>query len=129
MKLIVAGSRDGWTEDMIHYLLDESIEASKVTEIVSGGARGVDKYGETWAYENNVEVKLFPANWKEYGKSAGYRRNTDMARYADALIAFWDGQSKGTEHMINIMSDLQKPTMVIQLGQEDMNEEDEDEDE
>ena len=68
---------------------------------MSGTARGVDRFGEQWAIENNVAIKPFPADWDTYGKRAGYLRNTQMAEYADALIAVWDGESRGTKHMID----------------------------
>jgi hypothetical protein len=72
----------------------------QIDEIVSGGARGVDALGERYARENNIDLAIFPANWKEFGKSAGYRRNQQMADYADALIALHLNNSKGTSHMI-----------------------------
>jgi hypothetical protein len=113
MKMIVAGCREGIPKAVVHQILDEEVDQSVVEEIVSGGARGVDTFGEQWAYFNNIEVTRYPADWKKYGKKAGFVRNAEMARYADALIAFWDGKSKGTEHMIKVMNDLKKPTMVI----------------
>ena len=69
--------------------------------IVSGAANGADKLGERYAKENNYQLTRFPAQWKKYGRSAGYRRNEVMAVNADALVAFWDGQSRGTKHMID----------------------------
>lgn len=100
MKVIVAGSRSV-TNDLV---VDAAIEDSgfKITELVSGTARGVDRLGEDWAKSRCIAIKRFPADWNRYGKSAGYRRNVEMAEYADALIAIWDGKSKGTQHMINI---------------------------
>lgn len=74
----------------------------KEIEVVSGKAKGADTLGEMYAKHYNQKIKEFPANWGEYGKSAGYRRNTEMAKYADACIVFWDGKSKGTKHMIDI---------------------------
>ncbi len=56
--------------------------------------------GERFARAEGLTLKLFPADWDLHGKSAGYRRNEQMAEYADALIAFWDGESKGTGSMI-----------------------------
>lgn len=100
MKTIIGGSRDGISyEDVL-----KAIESCPwtPTEVVSGKARGVDTMGEQWANENNIPIKEFPANWKKYSKRAGYLRNEQMADYADALIAVWDGSSKGTRHMINI---------------------------
>lgn len=71
-------------------------------EIVSGKARGADTLGEIFAKKNHIPVAEFPANWDKHGKSAGYKRNTQMAQNADVLLAFWDGESVGTKHMIDI---------------------------
>ena len=100
MKVIIAGSR---TIQNYNLVLN-AIKASgfKITEVVSGGAGGVDSMGETWAYAHNVPIKQFPTDWNKYGKSAGYRRNEQMAEYADALILVWDGQSKGSAHMLKL---------------------------
>ena len=70
-------------------------------EIVCGKARGADSLGEQYAKERGIPVRYFPADWRTLGQSAGYQRNTQMAQYADALVAFWDGRSKGTKHMID----------------------------
>lgn len=98
MKTVIAGSR-GITSRKV---VDEAIQASgfTISEVVSGGARGVDRLGEDWAEENKVPVKRFLAKWAEYGKAAGPIRNRHMADYAEALIAIWDGESKGTLNMI-----------------------------
>lgn len=110
MKVIVAGSRNITDYSVIK----RAIEASeyKITQIVSGGARGVDSLGELYAIENDIEVAIFKADWNRYGKSAGYKRNDQMAEYADALIAVWDGVSKGTKHMIDIMRRVNKHNFV-----------------
>lgn len=77
-------------------------------EIISGTAKGADKLGEQFASDWGIKVKRFPADWNVYGKSAGYIRNEQMAKYAmsdnsyGVLIAFWDGESKGTKHMIDL---------------------------
>lgn len=72
--------------------------------MIEGGARGADAYGKIWAKNNKVPCTSMPAEWDKYGKSAGYRRNQDMANVAEALIAIriGGGASKGTTHMINI---------------------------
>ena len=101
MRTIIAGSR-GITSLP---LITEIIESSNIpiTEVICGGARGVDSLGRKWAGNGNrIPVKLFTPKWDEFGKSAGYRRNLEMADNADALIAIWDGESRGTNHMINI---------------------------
>jgi hypothetical protein len=100
MKTIIAGGRDFTRQDEFHSGMTEARKLIEITEVVSGGASGADKMGEAYAAENNIPVKVFPADWTKYGKSAGPRRNMEMALYADALIAFWDGQSRGTKHMI-----------------------------
>lgn len=100
MKTIIAGSRDGVTERELNIALTLPDRDWSITEVVSGTARGVDKWGEQWASEWSIPVKRMPANWDEHGRSAGYIRNAEMAAYADALIAVWDGESKGTRHMI-----------------------------
>ena len=69
---------------------------------MSGHARGADKLGEAYAQSKGYDVKIMPADWETYGKSAGYKRNEAMAGVSDALVAFWDGKSRGTMHMINL---------------------------
>ena len=63
-------------------------------------ARGADRLGERYAKERGYKVIYFPADWDIDGRSAGFKRNVKMAEYADALVAFWDGKSSGTKHMI-----------------------------
>jgi len=103
MKTIVAGGRSFKDAVLLDKILwDWAGFTSTRMEVVSGTANGADKCGEQWATTNGIGIKRFPAQWDEYGKSAGYRRNVEMADYAEALIAFWDGKSKGTKHMIDI---------------------------
>lgn len=111
MKTIIAGSR-GITDLR---LLEKAIEASgiDVSQVVCGGARGVDDLGRKWAGNGHrIPVKMFPAQWDRYGKSAGHIRNTQMAHYAEALIALWDGKSKGTKHMIKEAKNLKLQVFV-----------------
>ena len=107
MKVIIAGSREGFVARNVFEAIEES--GFTITEVVSGTARGVDKDGEYWAKLNSIPIKQFPADWENLGKSAGFLRNKQMAEYANALIAVWDGKSKGTENMISIMKKLNKP--------------------
>lgn len=99
-KLIIAGSRDFDN----YKLLKQTIlpYLNNIEEIISGTARGADSLGEQFAKEFNIPVRQFPANWNTYGKKAGYLRNVQMAKNATACIVFWDGKSRGTQHMINI---------------------------
>lgn len=103
-KLIVAGGRTFNDYELLKTKLDYLLKNKKLheIEIVSGGANGADKLGERYANEKGCMLKIFNANWDAYGKSAGYRRNAEMADYADACVVFWDGKSKGTKHMIDL---------------------------
>lgn len=100
MKVIIAGSRNIQNKDYVLSKLNEELEPEKVEEVVSGGADGVDTIGEIWAENNGVPVERFDPEWEKYGKSAGHIRNNEMAKYADKLVAFWDGDSRGTKSMI-----------------------------
>ncbi|RXP46200.1 DUF2493 domain-containing protein [Lutibacter sp. HS1-25] len=72
-------------------------------EIVSGAYyKGADKLGEQYAAEKGFHIKQFSADWKRYKRAAGSKRNQQMANYAEALIAFWDGKSRGTKNMIEV---------------------------
>jgi hypothetical protein len=102
MKVIIAGSRNFDDYLMLKLTLDCMAEIYDDIEIISGGARGADKLGEQWAKENSRKIHTFIPDWDGLGKSAGYRRNEDMAKFGDAAVCFWDGVSRGTEHMINL---------------------------
>ena len=112
MKIIVAGGRDFGNYQLLCTKLDFLF--SKITPVViCGEARGADLLGKKYAQEHNIQVLSFPANWDKYGKSAGFRRNEEMAKEADALVAFWDGKSKGTGHMIQTMLKLGKRVKIV----------------
>jgi hypothetical protein len=104
MKVIIAGSR-GINMGMSQIDDIVSLSGFDVGEVVSGGARGIDLCGETWATFKGLPIKRFPAIWRDRDGSrnmnAGRLRNSEMARYADALIAIWDCHSTGTAHMID----------------------------
>lgn len=100
MKTIIAGSRGISDIKYIRQAVEES--GFQITKVVSGRARGVDRLGERYADEIGAPKKYFPAAWTTYGKKAGHLRNVEMADYADALIAIWDGESSGTEDMIQL---------------------------
>ena len=129
LRIIIAGSRDF---DNYKVLEDES---SKIIEkelnddiqsirIISGTARGADQLGERFAKKYNYSISCFHAEWGLYGKSAGYRRNAEMAKFAVSnnnfgiLIAFWDSQSKGTKHMIDLANRYGLKVYVIKFNKE-----------
>jgi hypothetical protein len=123
MKLIIAGSRtldiDASCAVSLHNLTD-------ITEVVCGMAKGVDLAGKYFA-ENDwkedyplvshdrLTVKEFPADWDKHGKSAGHIRNAEMAKYADALLLIWDGESRGSANMKQNMLKLGKPVYEVIL--------------
>lgn len=101
-KVIIAGTRTLNNYELVKKYTDFKLSNIKEEiEIVSGGANGADALGEKYAKEKGYKIKIFNADWNTYGKSAGPRRNKQMAEYADALIAFWDGKSRGTKNMID----------------------------
>lgn len=120
MKIVIAGSRNFNNYDFLENKINELIKNKQIdiTEIVSGKAKGADFLGEKYASLNNISIKEFPANWNLYGKKAGFLRNQEMGNYADVLIAFWDGNSKGTKHMIDYMKSLKKQVFVFNFKEQ-----------
>lgn len=119
IKIIIAGSRTYSDYTTLSNIVDHIFKIHLYRkgykpnniEIVCGKANGADTLGERYAKENGLAIYYFPADWDKYGKSAGYIRNKQMAEYASyrkgygALIAFWDGKSRGTKLMIDIAKD------------------------
>ena len=104
-KVIIAGGRYFNDYALLCEKCDSILSQKRQSHsvvIVSGTARGADTLGERYAQERGYAVERFPADWEHAGKAAGFIRNAQMASVADALIAFWDGQSKGTANMIGI---------------------------
>lgn len=115
MKIIIAGSRSFNDYQKLCQICDRELYGKLSVEIVSGTANGADKLGEKYARVKGYSVKRFPADWITYGKSAGYKRNAQMAEYADALIAFWEGKSRGTKHMIDLAKRAKLSIRIIQF--------------
>ncbi len=84
-----------------------------IAEVVSGGAKGVDALAEQYAKDRNIPFKLFPADWKAEPRRAGFIRNAEMAEYVDAGVVIWDGESNGTKHYQDCMSQLNKSMYVV----------------
>jgi hypothetical protein len=114
LKVIIAGCRTFSDYKLLKQKCDVILsKQSHHVEIVSGTANGADKLGEQYAREKGYPIKQFPADWDKWGKRAGYIRNEEMARYASGLIAFWDGESKGTKHMIDLANRYGLRVVVI----------------
>lgn len=104
MKVIIAGGRDFTKMGFLECKLDSFLHTTGGHEditIVSGAAKGADTLAIQAAESRGLAVMKVIPNWAGYGKSAGYIRNAQMADIADALIAFWNGESRGTKHMID----------------------------
>jgi len=115
-KLIVAGGRDYTDYEHLSRVLFAMADvefADKEVSIVSGMAKGADRLAVRFAKDNYVDLYEFPADWHQYGKRAGAMRNAQMGDFSDGLLAFWDGQSKGTAQMISYMKKLNKFVHVI----------------
>ena len=95
MKVAVIGSRNLRVDDLGKYLPDG------VTEIVSGGARGVDTSAKEYALAHRIKLTEFLPEYSKYGRGAPLRRNITIIEYADLVLAFWDGKSRGTKYVID----------------------------
>jgi SLOG family YspA-like protein len=113
MKLIIAGSRTFTDYQLPCQTL--APERLRITQVITGGARGTDQLGYRWAWKHALPHQLFRADWERFGKSAGVRRNYQMAQAGDVLVCFWDGVSKGSAHMVQCMRQLGKPVVVVRV--------------
>lgn len=117
-RVVIAGCRDYNNYDEAKEYIDfclSNIRKENDIVIVSGSARGTDALGERYAAENGFAVEKFPADWEKYGKSAGPRRNKQMAQSADYIICFWDKKSKGTKSMIEYANKFNKPLKIKKI--------------
>ena len=112
MKIAVVGSRTfegGWNyEAMASIML-----AFGATEIISGGAPGADRLAERYAVEKLLPLTVLQADWDALGKSAGFERNKLIVQACDGVVAFWDGQSRGTKHTMSLCWKAGKPLAII----------------
>ena len=126
IRIIIAGSRTFNNYGVLSNIVDHILRTQLLTrgykleeiEIICGLAKGADSLGKMYALSNGLDIKYFPADWQHLGKSAGCIRNRQMAEYASykkgygALIAFWDGESKGTKNMIDTAKEYGLKTYV-----------------
>ena len=117
MRVAIIGSRDYPDRTQ----LDQAIALSgyDITAVLCGGARGPDSWGKDWAEQRGIPVVDYPADWDKYGRSAGMVRNAKMIANADAVIALWDGVSRGTAEAIRLARRrgipvyVQRPEMAV----------------
>ena len=110
MKLAIIGSRTLNIQNIADYLPEG------VTEIVSGGAKGIDRLAAIYAKENHFPLTEFLPDYERYGRAAPLKRNAEIAEYADMALAFWDGASKGTKHTIFLFEKLGKAVIIVKLS-------------
>lgn len=110
MKVAVVGSRSLTLEDLGEYL------PQQVTEIVSGGAKGIDVCAREYAKINNLGYTEFLPEYARYQRSAPIKRNEQIVQYADKVIAFWDGKSKGTKYTIDFCKKVGKEIKIVMLA-------------
>ena len=118
-KVVIAGSRGFSNYKLLKETCDKYLREKKKTHnivIISGHARGADSLGEKYASDEDLDLEIYPADWKKYGKSAGFMRNEQMADIADAVIAFWNGESHGTKHMIDTAEEKGLNVKVVNYG-------------
>ncbi len=109
MKIAIIGSRSLNIKNLGEYLPEN------ISEIVSGGARGIDTVAAGFARENNIKLTEFLPEYARYGRTAPLKRNQQIAEYADEVIAFWDGSSRGTMYTVELFKKLEKKTTVIKF--------------
>lgn len=108
MKVAVIGSRNLRIDDLGKYLPPET------TEIVSGGARGIDTCAREYAAENNIKLTEFLPDYEKYGRGAPLVRNDQIIAHSDLVLAFWDGKSRGTKYVIDKCHKIGVPIQIIQ---------------
>ena len=113
MKLAIVGSRTLVINNLENYLPEN------ITEIVSGGAKGIDTCAANYALEHHIPYKEFLPDYKKYGRAAPVVRNRLISEYADIALVFWNGRSKGTKNVINLFHDLGKEIIIIEQNETD----------
>ena len=107
MKVAVVGSRSLWVDRLEEFLPPQT------TEIVTGGARGVDSCAMAYAETHGLKQKVFWPDYEQYGKSAPLVRNRLIVDYADCVLAFWDGTSRGTVYTVQYARQQGKPVRIF----------------
>ena len=115
IKVAIVGSRTFNSYDDVVTVLSEFISSNDVTvtEIVSGGAKGADALAERYAEIHNIPTKIYYADWKKFGRRAGPIRNVDIIKRCDVCVAFWDGESHGTKHDIDLCREQHKRCIIF----------------
>lgn len=114
LRVAVIGSRSITDKSFVEdSLCDLYNKFPHIKEVVSGGAKGPDSFGEEWAKSRNILTKIFLPQWDKFGKRAGFIRNEDIVKNSDVVFAFWDGKSNGTLNSINLAKQLDIPVRIF----------------
>lgn len=106
MKVAVIGSRGLTVKNLEKYLPPDT------TEIISGGARGIDACAREYAISHGIKLTEFLPEYEKYGKNAPLKRNITIIEAADIVLAFWDGKSHGTKFVIEKCREVGKTVRV-----------------
>ena len=109
MKLAIIGSRNLQVNNIDQYITDD------ITEIVSGGAKGIDNCARGFALAKGITLKEFLPDYKKYGRAAPIVRNKEIVNCSDTVLAFWDGKSHGTKNVIDYCKKSNKPIRIVIL--------------
>lgn len=112
----VSGSRSINNPSVVFGYLDAYHSQTPITELVHGGARGVDRLARMWAEGKGIAATEFEPDWDAYGKAAGPIRNEIMAEYAERVLVIWDGKSKGTAQCAKYAQSIGKHVTLIVYG-------------
>ena len=123
-KLLVCGSRTirdttyikgptQWAKNQIEAYWYWNLARYEDLTMIEGAAKGIDTIAKEYAQENGWKIEEYPAEWKKYGRGAGYIRNELMVKAADEVLILWDGESRGTKHDIDLCEKYNKPYKVL----------------
>ena len=118
MKMAVVGSRSFDDQELLDRTLDEQCRAVHINTIVSGGARGADSLAEIWANRRGIQTQIFLPDWDRHGTAAGFIRNRLIVENCDEMIAFWDGESRGTLSSITWAKAANKNVLVVHFNKD-----------
>ena len=117
-RIVVAGCRDYDNYEEAKEYIDfciQNLRKEYTLIFMSGGCKGADALGEKYANENHFEIEYYPADWEKFARSAGPKRNLEMAKRCDYVICFWDGKSLGTKSMIKFAKQFDKPIKIKKI--------------
>lgn len=115
-RIVIGGSRDYRDYDRFCALIDECLEKLNIKDeiqILSGHCSGTDALAERYAAQRGFRLEIYPAQWERYGRAAGPKRNEQMVLQSSLVIAFWNGASKGTKHLLDCAARFCKPVYIF----------------